>query len=283
MSQNHTDYTSRFAIDPAAAAAMGTDELRHNFHIEDLFQPGRISLTYTHYDRMIVGGAMPVGTALPLEAIKPTGTNGFLDRRELIAVNIGGAGTIEAGGQSFGLRARDMLYLGMGADTVSFASADKNDPAKFYLLSAPAHQAHPSRLIRLDDAKRLDLGSKEACNERSIFQFIHAGGTKTCQLVVGMTQLAPGSIWNTMPCHVHDRRMEAYLYFDLHEAARVFHFMGEPDETRHIVMRNEEAVLAPGWSIHSGAGTSNYAFIWAMAGDNVDYTDVDPVAMDMLR
>ncbi|MER8807278.1 5-dehydro-4-deoxy-D-glucuronate isomerase [Mesorhizobium australicum] len=283
MSQNHIDYTSRFAIDPAAAAAMGTDELRHNFHIEDLFQPGRIGLTYTHYDRMIVGGAMPVGTALPLEAIKPTGTNGFLDRRELIAANIGGAGTIEAGGQSFDLRARDMLYLGMGADTVSFASADKNDPAKFYLLSAPAHQAHPSRLIRLDDAKRLDLGSKEACNERSIFQFIHAGGTKTCQLVVGMTQLAPGSIWNTMPCHVHDRRMEAYLYFDLPEAARVFHFMGEPDETRHIVMRNEEAVLSPGWSIHSGAGTSNYAFIWAMAGDNVDYTDLDPVAMDMLR
>ncbi|TPL86591.1 5-dehydro-4-deoxy-D-glucuronate isomerase [Mesorhizobium sp. B2-3-14] len=283
MSQNHTDYTSRFAIDPAAAAAMGTDELRHNFHIEDLFQPGRISLTYTHYDRMIVGGAVPAATALPLEAIKPTGTKGFLDRRELIAVNIGGAGTIEAGGQSFDLRARDMLYLGMGTDTVSFASADRNDPAKFYLLSAPAHQPHPSRLIRLDDAKRLDLGSKEACNERSIFQFIHAGGTKTCQLVVGMTQLAPGSIWNTMPCHVHDRRMEAYLYFDLPEAARVFHFMGEPDETRHIVMRNEEAVLSPGWSIHSGAGTSNYAFIWAMAGDNVDYTDVDPVAMDMLR
>ncbi|MEI9431735.1 5-dehydro-4-deoxy-D-glucuronate isomerase [Mesorhizobium sp. Cs1299R1N3] len=283
MSQNHTDYTSRFAIDPAAAAAMGTDELRHNFHIEDLFQPGRVSLTYTHYDRMIVGGAMPVATALPLEAIKPTGTKGFLDRREMIAVNIGGAGSIEAGGQSFDLRARDMLYLGMGTSDVSFASADKAAPAKFYLLSAPAHQVHPSRLIRLDDAKRLDLGSKEACNERSIFQFIHDGGTRTCQLVVGMTQLAPGSIWNTMPCHVHDRRMEAYLYFDLPEAARVFHFMGEPDETRHIVMRNEEAVLSPGWSIHSGAGTSNYAFIWAMAGDNVDYTDVDPVAMDDLR
>ncbi|RUW56558.1 5-dehydro-4-deoxy-D-glucuronate isomerase [bacterium M00.F.Ca.ET.141.01.1.1] len=283
MSQNHTDYKSRFAIDPAAAAAMGTDELRHNFHIDDLFQLGRISLTYTHYDRMIVGGAVPVATALPLEAIKPTGTKGFLDRRELIAVNIGGAGSIEAGGQSFDLRARDMLYLGMGSSDVAFASADKDDPAKFYLLSAPAHQAHPSRLIRLDDAKRLDLGSKEACNERSIFQFIHAGGTKTCQLVVGMTQLAPGSIWNTMPCHVHDRRMEAYLYFDLPEAARVFHFMGEPDETRHIVMRNEEVVLSPGWSIHSGAGTSNYAFIWAMAGDNVDYTDVDAVAMDALR
>jgi 4-deoxy-L-threo-5-hexosulose-uronate ketol-isomerase len=283
MSQSHTDYTSRFAIDPAAAAAMGTDELRHNFHIEDLFQPGRVSLIYTHYDRMIVGGAVPAAAALPLEAIKPTGTKNFLDRRELIAVNIGGAGSVKAGGQSFDLQARDMLYLGMGTTDVSFASANSNEPAKFYLLSAPAHQAHPSRLIRIGDAKRLDLGSKEACNERSIFQFIHAEGTKTCQLVVGMTQLAPGSIWNTMPCHVHDRRMEAYLYFDLADSARVFHFMGEPDETRHVIMRNEEAVLSPGWSIHSGAGTSNYAFIWAMAGDNVDYTDVDPVAMEELR
>ncbi|TRC71017.1 5-dehydro-4-deoxy-D-glucuronate isomerase [Mesorhizobium sp. WSM4307] len=283
MSQNLTDYTSRFAIDPVAAAAMGTDELRHNFHIGDLFQPGRINLTYTHYDRMVVGGAMPVATALRLEAIKPTGTKGFLDRRELIAVNIGGAGTIEAGGQSFELQARDMLYLSMGTNDVAFASDDKAAPAKFYLLSAPAHQAHPNRLIRVSDARRLDLGSKDACNERSIFQFIHAEGAQTCQLVVGMTQLAPGSIWNTMPCHVHDRRMEAYLYFDLAEAARVFHFMGEPDETRHIVMRNEEAVLSPGWSIHSGAGTSNYAFIWAMAGDNVDYTDIEPVTMEELR
>ncbi|TJV23175.1 MAG: 5-dehydro-4-deoxy-D-glucuronate isomerase [Mesorhizobium sp.] len=283
MNQSHTDYTSRFAIDPVAAAAMGTDELRHNFHIDGLFQPGRISLTYTHYDRMIVGGAVPTGAPLQLETIKPTGTKNFLDRRELIAVNIGGAGVIKAGGQSFELQARDMLYLGMGIADVSFASADIAAPAKFYLLSAPAHQAHPSRLIRLSDAKRLDLGSKDTCNERSIFQFIHADGVKTCQLVVGMTQLAPGSVWNTMPCHVHDRRMEAYLYFDLAETARVFHFMGEPDETRHIVMGNEEAVLSPGWSIHSGAGTSNYAFIWAMAGDNVDYTDVDPVALSDLR
>ncbi|RWK34285.1 5-dehydro-4-deoxy-D-glucuronate isomerase [Mesorhizobium sp.] len=280
---NHTDFTSRFAIDPVTAAAMGTDELRHNFLIEGLFQLGRIGLTYTHYDRMIVGGAMPAGPPLPLQAIKPTGTKNFLDRREMIAVNIGGAGIVKAGGQSYEMQPRDMLYLGMGADEVSFASATPTEPAKFYLLSAPAHQSHPSQLIRIGDAKRLDLGSQATCNERSIFQFIHAEGVKTCQLVVGMTQLAPGSVWNTMPCHVHDRRMEAYLYFDLPEAARVFHFMGEPDETRHLVMRNEEAVLSPGWSIHSGAGTSNYAFIWAMAGDNVDYTDVDPVAMEELR
>ncbi|TIM30370.1 MAG: 5-dehydro-4-deoxy-D-glucuronate isomerase [Mesorhizobium sp.] len=280
---NHTDFTSRFAIDPVTAAAMGTDELRHNFLIEDLFQLGRIGLTYTHYDRMIVGGAMPAGTPLPLQAIKPTGTKNFLDRREMIAVNIGGAGIVKAGGQSYELQPRDMLYLGMGANEVSFASVNSAEPAKFYLLSAPAHQSHPSQLIRIGDAKRLDLGSQATCNERSIFQFIHAEGVKTCQLVVGMTQLAPGSVWNTMPCHVHDRRMEAYLYFDLPETARVFHFMGEPDETRHLVMRSEEAVLSPGWSIHSGAGTSNYAFIWAMAGDNVDYTDVDPVAMEELR
>ncbi|TIP82159.1 MAG: 5-dehydro-4-deoxy-D-glucuronate isomerase, partial [Mesorhizobium sp.] len=271
------------AIDPVTAAAMGTDELRHNFLIEGLFQLGRIGLTYTHYDRMIVGGAMPAGTPLPLQAIKPTGTENFLDRREMIAVNIGGAGIVKASGQSYELQPRDMLYLGMGADEVSFASVNPAEPAKFYLLSAPAHQSHPSQLIRIGDAKRLDLGSQATCNERSIFQFIHAGGVKTCQLVVGMTQLASGSVWNTMPCHVHDRRMEAYLYFDLPETARVFHFMGEPDETRHLVMRNEEAVLSPGWSIHSGAGTSNYAFIWAMAGDNVDYTDVDPVAMEELR
>ncbi|MER8730742.1 5-dehydro-4-deoxy-D-glucuronate isomerase [Mesorhizobium sp. M1227] len=283
QSDDHTDFTSRFAIDPVSAAAMGTDELRHNFLIEDLFQPGRIGLTYTHYDRMIVGGAMPAGTPLPLQAIKPTGTKNFLDRREMIIVNIAGAGVVKAGGQSYELQARDMLYLGMGTDEVSFAAANPAEPAKFYLLSAPAHQGHPNRLIRIGDAKRLDLGSQATSNERSIFQFIHADGVKTCQLVVGMTQLAPGSVWNTMPCHVHDRRMEAYLYFDLPEAARVFHFMGEPDETRHLVMRNEEAVLSPGWSIHSGAGTSNYAFIWAMAGDNVDYTDVDLVAMEELR
>ncbi len=279
----HTEYSSRFAIDPAAAAAMGTDELRHNFHIDNLFQPGLVSLTYAHYDRMIVGGAMPESGPLALEAIKPTGTKAFLDRRELIAVNVGGAGTVTVDGEAFALAPRDMLYAGMGAQEVVFASNDASQPAKYYLLSAPAHQAHPTRLIQIGDAKRLDLGSRETSNERSIFQFVHPEGAKTCQLVVGMTQLATGSVWNTMPCHVHDRRSEAYLYFDLDEKARVFHFMGEPDETRHLVIRNEEAILSPGWSIHSGAGTSNYAFVWAMAGDNVDYTDVDPVAMEDLR
>jgi 4-deoxy-L-threo-5-hexosulose-uronate ketol-isomerase len=282
MTDTHTDHSSRWAIDPTTAAAMGTARLREHFHIPGLFRPGRISLTYTHYDRMIVGGAMPTAKPLPLEAIKPTGTKNFLDRRELIAVNIGGPGTVEVDGERHSVGRRGMIYVGMGVRSVVFASNDPADPAKFYLLSAPAHQSFPTCTIGIDSAKRLDLGSQATCNERSIFQFIHPDGAKTCQLVVGMTQLAPGSVWNTMSCHVHDRRMEAYLYFDLPETARVFHFMGEPGETRHIVMKNEEAVLSPGWSIHSGAGTSNYAFIWAMAGDNVDYTDVDPVSMDQL-
>jgi len=280
---DHIEYTSRFAIDPIAAAAMGTDELRSHFHMPNLFQSGRISLTYTHYDRMIVGGAMPGGKALQLEAIKPTGTQNFLDRREMIAANIGGAGSVEVDGERHAIGPRDMIYVGMGAKSVRFASDDAGSPAKFYLLSAPAHFAHPTKRIGIADAKRLDLGSRETSNERSIFQFVHPEGVKTCQLVVGMTQLATGSVWNTMPCHVHDRRMEAYLYFDMAESARVFHLMGEPDETRHIVMKSDEAVLSPGWSIHSGAGTSNYAFIWAMAGDNVDYTDVDAVAIGDLR
>jgi 4-deoxy-L-threo-5-hexosulose-uronate ketol-isomerase len=220
------DYTSRYAIDPQAAAAMATDELRSHFHIGDLFQPGRISLTYTHYDRMIVGGATPLEEALELAAIKPTGTKNFLDRREMIAVNIGGAGTVEAGGEKHTLEPRDMIYVGLGTETVRFSSANAASPAKFYLLSAPAHEAHPTKVIRIGDAKRLDLGSQKTSNERSIFQFIHAEGVKTCQLVVGMTQLAEGSVWNTMPCHVHDRRMEVYLYFDLPDTARVFHFLG---------------------------------------------------------
>ncbi|HEV7368075.1 5-dehydro-4-deoxy-D-glucuronate isomerase [Arenibaculum sp.] len=282
MTESHIDHTVRYAIDPAAAARMGTDELRTHFHVGGLFEPGRINLVYTHYDRMIVGGAVPLGSPIALPAIRPTGTKGFLDRRELVAVNIGGEGTVEVGGRPYLLGPRDMIYVGMG-ETVSFASADPASPARFYLLSAPAHQGLPTRHIRIGDAKRVDLGSQATSNERSIFQFIHPEGARTCQLVVGMTQLAPGSVWNTMPCHVHDRRMEAYLYFDLPEAARVFHFMGEPAETRHLVMRNEEAVLSAPWSIHSGCGTASYAFIWAMAGDNVDYADVDPVPMEALR
>lgn len=271
----HTRFTSRDAIHPTHAAAMDTSELRENFLIDDLFVADTVSLTYTQYDRMIVGGVVPTTAALPLEAIKPTGTENFLDRRELIAVNIGGAGTVSVDGTDYPLGTRDMIYVGRGAGSVTFASTDSGTPAKFYLLSAPAHATHPTKHIRIDDAKRLDLGAGETCNERSIFQFTHS--VETCQLVVGMTTLAPGSIWNTMPAHVHSRRMEAYLYFDLAADQRVIHLMGEPTETRHLIVANEQAIVSPPWSIHSGAGTANYTFIWAMAGDNVDYTDVEPV------
>jgi len=278
-----TDYDIRFAIDPVSASAMNTEELREHFLIEELFTLGGVNWTYTHYDRMAVGGAMPAGKALDLDGIEPTGTVNFLDRREMIAVNVGGAGTITVDGTEYALAPRDMLYVGMGSVDVSFASAMTNDPAKFYLLSAPAHASYPTKLIRQSDAKRLDLGSQETANERSIFQFVNPDSVQTCQLVVGLTSFAPGSVWNTMPAHVHDRRMEAYLYFDLKPDAFVVHLMGEPDETRHLIVRNEQAILSPPWSIHAGAGTGAYTFIWAMAGDNVDYTDVEKVPMEALR
>ena len=272
-----TEFDIRFAIDPAGAAGMGTAELRENFLIDDLFAAGAVRWTYTHYDRMAVGGAVPASGDLALEAIKPTGTANFLDRRELIAVNIGEAGTITVDGTPHAVGSRDMLYIGMGTKDVRFGGAG----AKYYLLSAPAHASHPTTLLQQSGAKRLDMGSAETANERSIYQYTNS--LKSCQLVVGLTQFAPGSVWNTMPAHVHDRRMEAYLYFDLKPDAFVVHLMGEPDETRHMIVRNEEAILSPPWSIHAGAGTGSYTFIWAMAGDNIDYTDAEKVPMEELR
>jgi 4-deoxy-L-threo-5-hexosulose-uronate ketol-isomerase len=274
---------ARWAVDPSTARGYDTAELRSAFLIENLFVAGEVRLTYSHLDRLIVGGAMPVDQPLPLAKVRETGTEGFLDRREMVAVNVGGPGTISFSGESATLDHRDMLYVGRSARDVIFASTDASQPAKFYLLSAPAHRDLPPRLVRIGDAKRMDLGSQATSNRRSIYQFVHPDVMESCQLSVGMTVLAEGSVWNTMPCHVHDRRSEAYLYFGLPENQRVFHFMGEPSETRHLVVRNEQAILSPGWSIHSGAGTSNYTFIWAMAGDNVDYRDVDPVAMETLK
>lgn len=280
MSVNHS---SRNAIDPAATAAMNTDTLRDNFLIETLFVAGEINLTYSHEDRLIIGGAMPSASALALEAIRPTGTKSFLDRRELAVFNVGQAGTVSVGGTDYELDHRDMIYVGMGAGEVSFSSKSASEPAKFYIVSAPAHRSCPTTKVEISGAKRIDLGASETSNERSIFQFVHPEGIETCQLVVGMTMLAPGSVWNTMPAHTHERRSEAYLYFGMAEEARVFHMMGEPQETRHLVVANEQAIISPHWSIHCGAGTSNYTFIWAMAGDNVDYTDMDPAPADVLR
>jgi 4-deoxy-L-threo-5-hexosulose-uronate ketol-isomerase len=271
-----TEYDIRFAIDPISASTMGTDELRENFLIDDLFADGQVRWTYTHYDRMAVGGAVPSSDAVVLEPIKPTGTSFFLERRELIAVNIGAAGTITVDGTDHAVGSRDMLYVGMGAKDVRFGG----EGAKYYLLSAPAHASHPTTLLQQSGAKRLDMGSAETANERSIYQYTNS--LKSCQLVVGLTQFAPGSVWNTMPAHVHDRRMEAYLYFDLKPDAFVLHLMGEPTETRHLIVRNEQAILSPPWSIHAGAGTGAYTFIWAMAGDNIDYTDAEKVPMEEL-
>lgn len=270
---------TRQAIDPRHARTFDTAQLRAEFLIEQPFVPGEINLVYSHYDRMIVGGAVPSAGDLVLDNARETGTPGFLDRREAVIVNIGETGTVRTGSGSHELNHRDMLYVGLGDGPLTFSGA----AARFYILSAPAHRHFDTKLVTIDAARRVDLGAAATSNDRSIFQFVHPDVMESCQLVAGMTTLHGGSVWNTMPAHVHDRRSEAYLYFDLPEDARVFHMMGEPSETRHLVVKNEQAVLSPPWSIHSGAGTASYTFIWAMAGDNVDYKDVDMVEMGDLR
>lgn len=269
---------TRHAIDPATARALDTTALRAHFHVGGLFEPGEIRLTYSHYDRLIVGSAVPGPTPLLLDHVAETGTPLILDRREMGILNIGEPGIVTVAGETYELERSDVLYIGRGAGAITF---DKG--GKFYILSAPAHATHPTRLIRPSDARRVELGSPETSNERVIIQVLHPEVCDTCQLVMGYTQLATGSVWNTMPAHTHDRRMEAYLYFDMDADARVIHLMGEPSETRHIVMANEEAVISPPWSIHAGAGTGAYTFCWAMAGDNVDFTDMDMIAMGDLR
>ncbi len=273
----------RQAAHPRDVKGYDTDALRQDFLIERIFVPGEIALTYSHYDRMVVGGAMPTGASLTLQPYAPTGTPFFLARRELGVINLGGAGSVTVDGTVFELPSLDALYVGLGAKDVSFASAGAASPAKFYLTSAPAHREAPHQLIRKSDANTIHLGSPETSNKRTIRQYIMPNTTGTNQLVMGMTALEPGSVWNSMPCHTHTRRMEAYLYFDLDPAHRVFHFMGQPQETRHILVANEQAVISPNWSIHCGCGTSNYAFVWAMAGDNVEFTDMDAAPVDSLR
>lgn len=268
----------RHAIDPATAKTLDTDQLRDHFHVSGLFAEGEINLVYSHYDRLILGSAVPGKGSLTIDHVPAAGTATLLERREMGVLNIGDTGTISVGGQDYALDNGEVLYIGMGSGPVTFSEA-----GRFYVLSAPAHQTHPTRLIKLTDARRIGMGAPETANERVIIQFLHPEVCTTCQLVMGYTQFAEGSVWNTMPAHTHDRRMEAYLYFNLPETARVFHLMGEPSQTRHIVMANEEAVISPPWSIHAGAGTASYTFCWAMAGDNVDFTDMDMVAMGDLR
>ncbi|MBW9117623.1 5-dehydro-4-deoxy-D-glucuronate isomerase [Rhizobium cauense] len=273
----------RQVVGPEDAARRDTQGLRDGFVIEDLFRPGEANLTYSHLDRMIVGGVMPDAKPLEIAAIAQTGTERFLDRREAAIVNIGGTGTVSVAGKRYELGFQEALYIGMGEGALSFASLDPAKPALFYLLSAPAHRACPTVHITREMAKKVVVGSAEESNARTINQYVHPDVCESCQLLVGLTMFEPGSVWNTMPAHVHDRRMEVYLYFGMQETTRIFHFMGEPSETRHVVLKNHEAVLSPGWSIHSGAGTGRYAFIWAMAGDNMSFTDMDKVPMESLR
>ncbi len=269
---------TRYAIDPAKGKTLDTEELRDQFHVGGLFADGEINLVYSHYDRLILGSAVPNGGSLTLDKVEEAGTPTILERREMGVLNIGDTGTISVGGQDYVLESGEVLYIGMGSGPVTFSGN-----GRFYVLSAPAHQTYPTTLIKLSDARRVEMGARETANERVIIQFLHPEVCKSCQLLMGYTQFAEGSVWNTMPAHLHDRRMEAYLYFDMPDNQRVFHLMGEPDQTRHIVMANEEAVISPPWSIHAGAGTSSYTFCWAMAGDNVDFTDMDMIAMEDLR
>ncbi len=273
----------RYGANPQDAAMYGTEELRGEFLVQDLFEPGKLLLVYSHSDRMIAGSAVPAGAPLGLEAGSELKAEYFLERRELGIVNLGGAGRVKADGQSFELARLDGLYLGRGTKSVSFESASSADPAKFYLNSCPAHAALPAAKIEKGSAYSAALGSQEECNRRTLRRYIHPDGANSCQLVMGVTSLEPGSCWNTMPCHTHERRMEVYLYFDLPADAAVFHLMGRPDETRHLVVRNEQAVISPSWSIHAGVGTSAYSFVWGMAGENQAFSDMDAVAPASLR
>ena len=269
---------TRHAVHQDHARAMDTAALRRHFLADRLFADGEIRLIYTHYDRFVLGGAVPAGGELTLDQVAETRTPSFLDRREMGVVNIGAPGTVATGGDVWTLATGDVLYLGMGAGPVTFGGE-----GRFYIVSAPAHRALPARLVTLADSKEVRTGAVETSNKRTINQFIHPLVMESCQLVLGYTTLEDGSVWNTIPSHVHDRRMEAYLYFNMAPEARVLHLMGEPQETRHLFIANEEGAISPPWSIHSGAGIGSYTFIWAMAGDNVDYTDMDFIQPADLR
>jgi 4-deoxy-L-threo-5-hexosulose-uronate ketol-isomerase len=273
----------RQAAHPRDVMRYDTDTLRADFLIEQLFQPSQINLTFSHLERMIVGGVMPLGSAIALPAYPPCGTPYFLARREIGIFNIGGPGHVRIGAEHHRLARLDALYVGCGQEHVSLASDDAGDPAKFYLLSTPANRPCPVQRVTHDQARKLALGAPETANQRVICQYLVPELCDTNQLVMGITMLASGSVWNTIPAHTHDRRSEAYLYFDVGPDARVFHMMGEPAQTRHLIVANEQAVLAPNWSIHSGCGTRNYSFIWGMGGDNTVFADMDPVAMADLR
>jgi 4-deoxy-L-threo-5-hexosulose-uronate ketol-isomerase len=273
----------RFQQSPKETSQMNTQELRENFLMEQLVQDGKINLVYSHYDRVIVGGAKPLQQALELETDPELRADYFLERREIGIINVGGAGKVTADGVTYDVQKLDCVYLGKGTKQVSLASVNASEPAVFYLLSSPAHQTYPNTKFTKEQALPAEMGSQATANKRTIYKYIHADGIQSAQLVMGLTILAEGSVWNTMPSHVHTRRMEAYFYFDVQPDQRVFHFMGQPTETRHLLVANHQAIVSPPWSIHSGCGTASYGFIWGMAGENYTYTDMDPAPLADLR
>lgn len=278
-----TNFQVRYSSHPSDVKQYDTAKLREHFLVNNLFVPEETNLVYSHFDRMIVGGIMPVSEHVTLETIPPLRSESFLERRELGIFNVGGKGIITVDGEAFTLEYKEALYLGQGKRKVVFVSEDKNKPAKFYINSSPAHKSYPDRKITKNEADVVVLGSLETSNHRTVNKMLVNSVLPTCQLQMGMTELKPGSVWNTMPPHVHDRRMEAYFYFEVSEGQSVCHFMGQVNETRHIWMKNDQAVISPAWSIHSAAGTNNYIFIWGMAGENLDYGDMDTCAVDNLK
>jgi 4-deoxy-L-threo-5-hexosulose-uronate ketol-isomerase len=260
-----------------------TGQIRDRFLIEDLVKADQLNCAYTHHDRMIAGVAHPVTQTLTLPNYDNLKANYFLERREIGIINVAGDGQVIADGKAYPLKKMDCLYLGKGVKEVSFSAADSTIPPVFYLLSAPAHKNYPTVLMPIDDAEKMHAGADSTANKRTINKYIHTNGIQSCQLVMGLTILHEGSVWNTMPPHVHDRRMEAYFYFDIPAGQRVFHLMGEEAETRHILIDNYGTVVSPPWSMHSGAGTSNYSFIWGMGGENLDYTDMDAIRIEDIR
>ena len=273
----------RHGVHPEHGKTFDTDKMRKEFLIRDLFVPGQLKLVYSHIDRVLVGGAVPKPEVALAVDKKVIGAEYLLERRELGVINLGGDGGMTIDGKAYDLGHFDAMYVGKGSREIVFKSANSANPAKFYFVSGPAHKEFPTKLVKLADAKHLKLGTDQECNKRTLNQMIHPDVVQSCNVVMGLTQLEPGSVWNTMPCHTHERRMEVYLYLDVPEDAVVFHLMGAPAETRHLVVRNEEAVISPSWSIHSGVGTKNYSFVWGMVGENQTFTDMDAVSMKDLK
>ncbi len=273
----------RYCADQVRTTRMNTEELRGSFLVEGYFSPGKLQLLYSDVDRAIIGSAVPTSGPLKLEGGKELASDYFTERREVGVINVGGAGSVRVEGEDYPLENRDALYIGKGNREVVFSSGDAANPAAFYILSYPAHASYPTQTARQADAAAVDLGSDEEANKRTIYKYIHLDGIQSCQLVMGFTVLAPGSVWNTMPAHTHERRSEVYMYFDVPEDAVVFHFMGTPQETRHLVVRNREATISPSWSLHAGSATRNYCFVWGMGGENQEFTDMDGIGMDCIR